>query len=82
MNILLNIQNKLVVAREEVGGGMDEIGEGDYEYSNRDGHWVMHRDLNNNIVHLKYNKIYVNYSCIKRLKKENLKPNFFEKQVV
>ena len=36
---LLNIKNKLVVARGEVGGGMDETGEGNQEYKKKNS-WV------------------------------------------
>ena len=37
-NRLLTIENKLMVTRREVGGGMDETGEGDREYTYHDEH--------------------------------------------
>ena len=40
---LLNIENKLVVTRREVGGGMGEIGEGDWQYTYCDEHWIIYR---------------------------------------
>ena len=42
-NRLLTIENKLVVARREVGGRMGEIGEGDLECAYYDEHQVMYR---------------------------------------
>ena len=40
-NRLLTIENKLVVIRGEVGGGIDEIGEGDQEHTCEE-YWVMY----------------------------------------
>ena len=37
-NILLNTENKLMVAGGEVGKGMSEIGEGDSEYTYHNDH--------------------------------------------
>ena len=37
-NRFLNIENKLVVTRGEVGGGMGEIGKEDEEYIDHDEH--------------------------------------------
>ena len=42
-NRLINIEKKLVVIRGQVGGEMNEIGEGDKEYVYRDDHCVMYR---------------------------------------
>ena len=42
-NRLLTIENKLLVTRGKVDGGMDEIGEGGQGHTYRDEHWIMYR---------------------------------------
>ena len=39
----INIENKLVVGKGEIDMGMGEIGEGDWEDTYCDEHWLMYR---------------------------------------
>ena len=62
-NRLLTIENKLMVTRGEVGGGMGEIGEGDH-----DEHWVMYGSVESLYCTPETNiTLYVNYTGIKTI---------------
>ena len=65
-NRLLTVENKQMVTREELDGGMGEIGEGNKVYTYLDEHLVTYRMVESPYCTPETNLIlYVNYTIIK-----------------